>query len=178
MRLRLAGWLVLVLVSLLSHPNPARGFERTLDGGAHIWVGQQWGSFRAHVGPRWSWGWVSAHPNAAIGVAILPSVNATPLSLGGYLDLDTTLLWRGGRTWLLGVGGGMSFVPGFGSKAAVPQAYVQTAYRWQGNLVGLMAIGGPIRDWGIGTVSRIQWNGIGLRFEYEIERADETGSAD
>ena len=162
------AWLIFGFLGLLA--GPAWAGESTLEGGAQIWFGTQWGEFRADVGPRWAWSWFSIHPHGALGAAVVPGVDSTLLSLGGYADADITIPLGTKKGLQIGPGGGLGLINGLGDRGVLPQGYLQAAYRWDGNIVGLQALAGPSRDWlGVGGVRRLHFSGVGLRFEYVIQ---------
>ena len=185
--MRFAKVLSAALFFLLASSTPSRATEYSLDGGAHIWIGQQWLSFRAHVGPRWGWDWFSLHPNGAIGVAFVDGTDNKATFLGGYLDADVSIpLSTRGRYLQIGPGAGVGYIMGLGglTQGVIPQAYGQVAYRWDENLVGLMAIGGREYErpshYPTGFPAHVNFSGIGLRFEYQIDRPtdDDDDSSD
>ncbi len=170
----IAGWILLVVCSLgMASPSHA---EKTLEGGAHIWVGSTWGEFRAHVGPRYAWGNFSVHPHGALGMAFLTGVSDTPATIGAYSDFDYAFELKDNKAIMLGVGGGGGHIFGLGPVHGyvLPQGYGQLVYRWGGNLVGLMGIWGPnysVPDEGfpVGFPAEMNFSGVGFRFEYVID---------
>jgi hypothetical protein len=137
--------------------------------GAHIWLGEDWGWFRAHIGPRWRASIFSIRPHAALGPSFFTGIGGQPMSLGAYVDLDVSIPAGPGRSIDIGPGGGIGYVLGLEhiTGGVIPQGYLQAAYRWSGNIVGLMALMGPRYDWERGP-DRIRFTGVGLRFEYVI----------
>lgn len=171
----------LAIVALLaSSPLTTNAFaaDKSLDGGAHIWMGQDWGSFRAHVGPRYAWDWFSIRPNGAIGLAFISGVERTITSFGGYMDFDATMPLEGFRALQFGVGGGVGHILGMHEMTGpvIPQGYVQAGYRWDVNYVGIMALVGPKYrtpdSYPENIPDAINFSGVGLRFEYQIDRGD------
>lgn len=170
-----------LLGSLLFTAAPAHAVDRTLDGGAHIWAGSGWGEFRAFVGPRFTWDWFSVHPYAAIGPSYFSGIEGTPLSLGGYGDANAALPF-GDNKLIFGVGGGAGYIVGIHPMTGplLPQAYGQIMYRWGVKSVGIMGIWGREYEradsFPAAFPARMNFSGVGFRFEYEIDNyADSSG---
>lgn len=173
------------LFILFCSSTPSHATEYSLDGGAHIWIGSGWGSFRAHVGPRWAWDWFSIHPNGAVGFAVVSTAPDKLPFLGGYLDADVSIpLSTRGRYLQIGPGAGVGYIINMGglTRGVIPQAYGQVAYRWDQNLVGLMAIVGREYDrpshYPTNFAEHVNFSGIGLRFEYQIDRPTDMDDSD
>lgn len=159
---------------------PAHALERSLDGGAHIWAGSGWGEFRAFVGPRFRWGRFSLYPYGALGPAFFNGVSGSPLSLGAYGDASVEVGLADQKSWIFSAGGGAGHVVGLESMTGIfiPQAYGQVAYRWGINTVGLQVLWGRGYDrpdsFPTAFPERLNFTGIGLRFEYEIDNYGES----
>ncbi len=141
--------------------------NRDLEGGAQIQFGQNWGWFRVQAGPRWNWGNFSMRPYGALGLAFLEGVAGQPTTLGAYLDLDYAIPVGGGAI-VLGPGGGIGGILGLPSPLL--QSYVQAAYRWNGNIIGVQGILGNEIPYPVTGINRLNLTGIGLRFEYVIDK--------
>jgi hypothetical protein len=177
--MRSSLWFAVAAALLAAAPRPLAAAEKTLDGGAHIFILDGLGEFRAHVGPRWRWGGFSLTPYGAVGMAFLTGVSGTPLSVGAYGDADYLFDLGEQKGIRVGAGGGASLVTGIQPITgwAVPQGYLQAGYKWGGNFVGVQAIAGPsyaVKDYPAAWPDRLGFSGVGLRFEYEIEQYPES----
>jgi hypothetical protein len=168
-----------LLVAITTLTTQAHALEKSLDGGAHIWVGEHWGEFRAHVGPRYAWDWFSIRPNGAIGMAFLTGVDHSVTSFGGYVDFDAMAPLEDFKALQFGVGGGVGHFLGMHKMTGpvVPQGYAQAGYRWDGNYVGIMGLLGmrydkPAEGYPAGMPDTLGFSGVGFRFEYEIDRGN------
>ncbi len=179
--MRLSAPALFLLLSLLVAASPAAGDSdrktpRTLEGGIQIWTNGNWSLIRADVGPRWTFDeWLSVRPHGSIGPAFLPNISGAPLSLGAYLDVDASITVGDRKAIQIGPGGGVSTITGLFDVTGVvfPNAFAQAAFRWDENLIGLMAIWGQQYDYdsvlNIGGPEKIRFSGIGLRFEYVVD---------